>query len=1104
MSYPNNMTKSTLDSLIKAYADSISTFKQQEKINPLDLVLPGILSEITPASFEKYSKNVSSKLRYTAEHSVITSNGIIPEGFDTQQPGMSPTDPIRQSLGCFWVMNADLGPTYAKNELASQIEQGSDQAYYFYEPQIPDDFDVSYDYILQNGGFSAGSGYGYKLGIDDLVKVYDSSIGLNYNSIYKPGFLYRTPSTYYKTGIEFFEFTEPEMYGPAKTFDFKTPLFDLGFNQYIKIHYNFSKAAMVASKEANKLYSSDQIKKILPLTIFSGLEQKNEGVKVYYQKNDIVSEKTVLFGDTASPTNWEAPFPFKSYFYSPQEDTEASKAQNQKVADSIISRAFGVNAPDYYEDHSFYSKAAMSAEVTKLFNEELNQNDAIADVVPHYNFTSPFWEKAINNYQLFPDNPSKFKDFNKELVIGNIYSYCFNKTEEEAMKFEFDKYGKKLLYCGLDVDRDEALKYSNLFFLTPLGEFNKKVDDIKYQFPMYNEVTFKSETIGELGILLNESGIGLEFFSTLLSYIYQPNGYVSGDWWNTAMSDWENLESKGILNSGEIVAGKPYSNSRSIATKLKRPSILGFKPESYTLQHGSIGDYDFDQWLKSYLNYLGSPDENWNPSRPLSAIERKVKFFGLDDKKNVADQLEDFSPKKLFSLVKFMPKFQQLVTSKTRALHDIFSADKQRNKMAYSETIMYRISKVDQDTGLTMQSIFVPLEQMQDTIKYIDTQVRYGRPYEYKIFALKMVIGTEYKYKGGTINGDELSTFRSIAGDTSIPGDANDKYGNFDLNEDFISLGTAAANSVPIYSRVNKTPFNNKEDVGLSVIEVKYRPSVKVIEVPYYEEGFVTLVDNPPMPPLTNIYPLSGQKNKLLLTFENQTGDRNLEPVSIGATGDTELFDLHRIIQKRSLKLPNGELYDPTIRFKSDDVALYYQIFKIAYKKPLNYTDFSDSLVATVSMENLQGGYEDTIATNVKYYYTFRTIDRHGNISNPTPVYEVEMVEDSGVTYPIIKVLDGFEKPKNYVYSKPFRRYMMVDAADQHVGLNEEKTGIVNDETAITDKDPVLGTANKSLWNDKRFKFRIKSKQTGKTIDLNLQFKTRHIKDGNENTNLCD
>ena len=110
MSYPNNMTKKTLDSLIKAYADSISTFKQQEKIKPLDLVLPGIdsiegfNSIFGPTSVVSFAANAGDSLgfgqeKYTTEHSVITSNGIIPSGFDTIQSGMSPPDPLRQCLG---------------------------------------------------------------------------------------------------------------------------------------------------------------------------------------------------------------------------------------------------------------------------------------------------------------------------------------------------------------------------------------------------------------------------------------------------------------------------------------------------------------------------------------------------------------------------------------------------------------------------------------------------------------------------------------------------------------------------------------------------------------------------------------------------------------------------------------------------------------------------------------------------------------------------------------------------------------------------------------------------------------------------------------------
>ena len=68
--------------------------------------------------------------------------------------------------------------------------------------------------------------------------------------------------------------------------------------------------------------------------------------------------------------------------------------------------------------------------------------------------------------------------------------------------------------------------------------------------------------------------------------------------------------------------------------------------------------------------------------------------------------------------------------------------------------------------------------------------------------------------------------------------------------------------------------------------------------------------------------------------------------------------------------------------------------------------------------------------------------------------------------------------------------------------VNEEKTGIAPDGDGIGDHTPILGVREESIWNEKKFKFRIKSINTGKAIDLNVKFKTNHKQP--DAINSCD
>ena len=110
--------------------------------------------------------------------------------------------------------------------------------------------------------------------------------------------------------------------------------------------------------------------------------------------------------------------------------------------------------------------------------------------------------------------------------------------------------------------------------------------------------------------------------------------------------------------------------------------------------------------------------------------------------------------------------------------------------------------------------------------------------------------------------------------------------------------------------------------------------------------------------------------------------------------------------------------------------------------------------------------------------------------SNPTPIYELEIVENSGVVYPIIKVVDLVQQ-ENKTSIKNMKKYIYIRPSDGQSYVNLEQSNLVDVDTAL-DKTVILGIEDESVWN-KRFKFRFTSRDTGKKIDLNVKFKQRNL-----------
>jgi hypothetical protein len=108
-----------------------------------------------------------------------------------------------------------------------------------------------------------------------------------------------------------------------------------------------------------------------------------------------------------------------------------------------------------------------------------------------------------------------------------------------------------------------------------------------------------------------------------------------------------------------------------------------------------------------------------------------------------------------------------------------------------------------------------------------------------------------------------------------------------------------------------------------------------------------------------------------------------------------------------------------------------------------------------------------------------RSVDYHDKISNPTHIFEVELINDNGTIYPNIEIVQFDKNEMLKTNLKSFRRYLKIAPALKQI--------LVKDENK--EKDNIkLGLSTESVW-DKNMKIRLTSKQTGRKIDLNFKFK---------------
>jgi hypothetical protein len=716
-----------------------------------------------------------------------------------------------------------------------------------------------------------------------------------------------------------------------------------------------------------------------------------------------------------------------------------------------------------------------------------------------------------------------FGPFANSQIVERILSLNFDKVDADSL---FSDY---FLEYTSHIVNQERLKFNtdnqynrvralerimyNLVFSPHSIKLLNKVDQYKKYFPFYSELEFTANLFTSLGDSMKQLFL-TKFMSDVVLARNTTSPEKSDDVSSYNWPNYTNIDpasSSGVLKYVEYREDKSYTDISSQAVDTAAGSITETDKKDVNL------DYVLQLWLKPENNdyikdfvdeiegiHLGPQQLASNNSFDYKDLRNYTTYFRNDFSEPININSDDnVIFKKLFGAA-FQAKILDLYKQHKRSYSDIMNG-----VPAYAEDLFYRIEKIriDPSTGeeKVVQNILIPNTSELNVVKYVDTQLKYFTyaTYKYNVYSHTVVFGAKYKYlwlnsntgapytsgTGGRpwnhkvdlssevpieqileqINefGEGVSYETTESGTQQQANNSGKAVGEQELGGEALGGGAGGGpfggdESPPIETQPDgfQNAGNNAvvETNFAATFRVHLTPSIKIIPNKIFSTPEIMIMDKPPVIPDVNIIPYRGVNNQVKILITGAS-DRYRVPPVIMLESDQEEY----------AKISAAQLsVDGKIEFGSDDPVRNFQIFRIQ-KKPSAYADFE--LYDQISQQY----YEEQILPNTKYYYTFRAIDDHGHVSNPTPVYEVELIDEKGAVKPIIRLVE-MDKPKNKSNIKECQKYIYVKPNLQQLYFSD------NPEI-----DSIFSDQNKK----KKYKMRITSKGSGKKIDINLSFRKK-------------
>jgi hypothetical protein len=232
-------------------------------------------------------------------------------------------------------------------------------------------------------------------------------------------------------------------------------------------------------------------------------------------------------------------------------------------------------------------------------------------------------------------------------------------------------------------------------------------------------------------------------------------------------------------------------------------------------------------------------------------------------------------------------------------------------------------------------------------------------------------------------------------------------------------------------------------------------PTIRLIKHKIYSANNLLVQTKPPIYPSIEVVAYKNINNKIKFNFFGLSGDLKQQSIKLNYQPYIDQLSSRKKDIDGMTVFNNDEPIDNILIFRTEIEPKSYEDFK--------YYDIT---------KYLNGSYVETIQPNKKYWYCFvsQDIPGHDLYSNPSEIYQVEILSEKGLCYPVVQ-LYNFQKEKvsNVFYFK------------NNFNLYPNQSNVI----------PTEDQNGNTIWKDnnlfsKKFKFRIRSLATNRTIDINV------------------